>query len=547
MRRHAFLGHGLPFLLVPSLLITVACGPSNDPPGDAGIDAGVDAPADSPLPDGSPPDGATDGAPDAPEDALADQQAEGGSDAAQDAADADADSAADAEPDAPSDAASDAPPDAPYPPACGDGYRDITEECDDGLGTTSESRACTGQCQVVDRLAGSDSLVQQRWLGSSSAVASGATGHAIALVEQLEHPNDLQPRVTVVLFDMAGRRLGISSVEGVDFDVAPAIAALPDGDFALVVSQMGIDSEGLGLGLYRIPASGGDAELIDTVNESTAYGQHGPTLVWDGSELVVAWLDDSPSWNPQGSGRRVCVQRFDQALGRLGVETCFDEGVGWPSDLTIAAGSVSTAVAWRELRGYDDVIVVEGDGWSWESEALAATSAFESPALGWIDGQTLLVVATEGEGSQRAVVLEAGVEMSSFEVLASTSGLPRFEPSVAVTADGIYLAWSEPEEPPDGGWLPTLAEVWLQKLVWTGTDLDSSAQPMPLPREAAHQNGDQHRPLILPVQDPSQPAPGGALLCSWNDLTASNYLDQAQHGDVVIEVIPTPVVRGPVY
>lgn len=160
----------------------------------------------------------------------------------------------------------------------------------------------------------------------------------------------------------------------------------------------------------------------------------------------------------------------------------------------------------------------------------------------------MVVVATEGEGVQRAAVLEVGVELKAFEPIGTPFGLPRYEPSLAATSDGIYLAWSEPEAPPDGGWTMNLADVLLQKVVWTGADLDTSSQPaLQLPREHAHTTGDQHRPILVPVVDASQPAPGGALLASWNDLTASNYPDQSEHGDVVIELIPTPIVRGPVY
>jgi len=537
MRRHAFLAQGLSFLL-----IAVACGPSDDPSADGGADAGndigTDRGTDAPLPDG---------APDAPADAGPDVVADASFDALPDAPAPDApdapDDAADAL-DAPADSPADSPaPDAPYPPACGDGYRDLTEECDDGLGATPEPRACTETCRVVDRLASDDPLANMRWLASPQALASGPLGHAVALVEDV----DIGPRVVTVLFDMAGRRLGTSTVPDVGFEVAPAIAALPDGDFALIVSQMGIDADGLGLGLYRVAASGGDPQLVDTVNESTEYGQHGPSVAWDGSELVVAWLDDSPSWNPQGSGRRVCVQRFDDTLARVGSESCYVEGDGWPSDLAVASKASSTAMGWRELHGYDDIIVVQGPGWSWQSDPLEATVAFQPPALAWIDTDTLLVVATAGECEQRAAVLEAGVEVLSFDAVPTVSGLPRCESSVSVTPDGIYLAWTEPEAAPDGGWDPTLAEVWLQKLVWNGSALDASAPPMPLPRETAHQNGDQHRPVLVPVVDPSQPAPGGALLASWNDLSPGNYQDQAQHGDVVIELIPTPIVRGPVY
>ncbi|MFW5740488.1 MAG: hypothetical protein ACOC1F_08990 [Myxococcota bacterium] len=337
----------------------------------------------------------------------------------------------------------------------------------------------------------------------------------------------------------------MSHLDGVDFDVAPALAELPSGDFALVVSQVGVDAEGLGLGLYRVPSSGAP-EFVTVVNESTAYGQHGPVVTWSGSELVVAWLDDSPSWNPQGSGRRVCSKRFGSDLTVVANESCLDEAAGWPTDLAIATGA-STAIAWRELQGYDDVIVVEGDGWRWESETLTPTTAFEPPTIAWLDSNSLMIVATEGDGLQRVGVIDAGVALIPFDDVSSSSS-PRFEPTIARTPNGTYVVWSEPEPAPDGGWSTTLGEVWIQKISWTGSQLDlTSSSPLPLPRQSSHQVGNQHRPIIVAVSDAAQPAPGGAVLACWNDLTATNFQDQAPHGDVAMQLIPTPIVRGLVY
>jgi len=512
---------------------------------DAGQDAAEDvvdaAVEDAGTPEGGGPDGAADGG----QDAAIDQASDAFHDVGSDAVDAVADVVGDG---SVLDVADGSVIDAPWPPQCGDGYRDpVTEECDDGLGATPESRACTQACEVLDRLATTAAGAQERWVASPGALAAGPAGFAVAVVEHPEHPDDLEARLAVALFDMAGRRLGVSYLEGVGFDVAPTLAALPSGDFALVVSEAGIDAEGLGVGLYRVPAAGGDPEFVTVVNEAMAYGQHGPVVAWGGSDLFVAWLDDSPAWNPQGSGRRVCSKRFGSTLAVVGDESCFDETAGWPTDLAIAAGA-SKAIAWREMRGYDDVIVVEGNGWRWQSGPLAPTNAFEPPAIAWLDASALLIVATESDGVQRAGVLEGGAEVVSFDVVSSSSSSPRFEPSVAHTPDGTYMVWSEPESAPDGGWSSTLGEVWIQRISWTGSQLDlTSSAPLELPRQPSHQQGDQHRPVVVAVNDASQPAPGGALLACWNDLTATNFQGQAPHGDVAMQLIPTPIVRGPVY
>lgn len=392
--------------------------------------------------------------------------------------------------------------------------------------------------------------MQERWLGSAEASASGPAGHAVAVIEHLVYPNHHAPRVAVVLFDMAGRRIGTSHLAGVSFDAAPALAALPDGTFALVMSRVGLDAEGLGVGLYRIPATGGIPAFATVANESMAYGQHGAVAAWDGSALLVAWLDDSPALDPTSLGRRVCLRRFDTQLQPLGQEACFEESSGWPSDLRIAVRGSTHAVGWREADGYVDRIVVRSGLWgsasSWTSEELIPTAAQEPPALAWLDDDHLLVVATEGDGVQRATMLQNGLALGSFDEV--TTLVPRYEPILATTQDGVYLAWSEPEALLTGGWTATLAEVWVQKLDWTGSEIDWTSNPvLPLPRDPAHRLGDQHRPALRPVVDASQPAPGGALLACWNDLTSDNFTDQAEHGDVVVELIPTPIVRGLVH
>jgi len=37
--------------------------------------------------------------------------------------------------------------------------------------------------------------------------------------------------------------------------------------------------------------------------------------------------------------------------------------------------------------------------------------------------------------------------------------------------------------------------------------------------------------------------PSGALAAAWTDLSGASFTGQAAHADVVIELIPTPVVR----
>jgi hypothetical protein len=120
-------------------------------------------------------------------------------------------------------------------------------------------------------------------------------------------------------------------------------------------------------------------------------------------------------------------------------------------------------------------------------------------------------------------------------------GAPRARPTLARTSDGIYLAWWEPAEVPEGvtGWDPYFDELWLQRLSWDGFVLDISDEPIALPRDDVHRFGDQVMPSLAPVPN----WPSGALVAAWTDLSGKNFGGQATHADVVLSLIPTPVVR----
>jgi hypothetical protein len=101
----------------------------------------------------------------------------------------------------------------------------------------------------------------------------------------------------------------------------------------------------------------------------------------------------------------------------------------------------------------------------------------------------------------------------------------------ALCCDGIYLAWREPsaDPDPDAGWDPAYEELWLQRLGWDGVTLDTSAVPIPIPRMPWDQTGDQRKPSLTAVPYSS----GGAVFAAWNHVGR----------DVIIELIPTPVLR----
>jgi len=188
------------------------------------------------------------------------------------------------------------------------------------------------------------------------------------------------------------------------------------------------------------------------------------------------------------------------------------------------------------------VPVVRMPGGIWDSEPVPSPAFDETIALAELDAATVLAVYSDGLGVMRAAMIDAsGTDLGEAVVL--NPGGVRFRPALSTTADGVYLAWREPAIPPDQGepWDPAFDELWLQRLSWDGAVLDASAEPIALPRVPWHQQGDQARPALAAVPY----WPSGAVLAAWDDLTSTSYGSQAEHGDVVLELIPTPILRTP--
>ena len=76
--------------------------------------------------------------------------------------------------------------------------------------------------------------------------------------------------------------------------------------------------------------------------------------------------------------------------------------------------------------------------------------------------------------------------------------------------------------------------------MWDGQNLDASAAPISLPRHPAHTPGDQRLPSLVSV--PLGPAQG--VLAAWEDLLPANFEGHCPYTDVVLELIPTPILRN---
>lgn len=409
-------------------------------------------------------------------------------------------------------------------PGCGNAVREVDEECDDGLGGLVALRSCDPDCVVVDHLPEPDSETNERGLGTGRhPTAVGPSGHAVAGIEWAD-----PPRINVSTFDAQGQHVGFTHVEGVTEVAGPVIAALPDGSFALAYAALGVDGDGLGIALVRIPAAGGDPGPVTQVNEKIVFGQHSPDIIATPNGLAVAWQDNKPGYSPT-----VCHRRFNAQLAPSGSASCVPFDLVARTNVVIAEVDGSLLRAWTETGGVH--VVVDGG-----TDALLPFDGLGAPELAAVTGLDsihVLVVYTDTAGAQRAAVVhkQQGLIPSGVITL-NANGPERHTPAIATTSDGVYLTWSEANGPViDAGYGQTSQELYLQKLAWDGSTLSAVAPVLPLPRRQSHRLGDQHAPALA--------AHAGLLLAAWYDETNDNYAGECSHGDVAIELIPTPILR----
>lgn len=147
-----------------------------------------------------------------------------------------------------------------------------------------------------------------------------------------------------------------------------------------------------------------------------------------------------------------------------------------------------------------------------------------------------MVVYTEGCGVQKAAIFTDTAEVVSETVL-GTGAPERYEPSLAVTQAGIYLSWREPAQLVNSVWDPNFDEVYLQQHTWANNLLTPGAR-VKVPAGAALLRGDQANAAIVAVPLTEQ----GALLAAWEDWNP-NVIGHCKHGDVLMSLTVTPVVR----
>lgn len=533
------------------LLPVCSCAPDPNPnPGPSGGAAGVGGASGAGGGSGAPADASSDAsdasdAGDASEDAAGDAPPPDGS-------------TPDATVDAPwLDSHAESAPDAPLSQFCGDGIRDpVTEECDDGTDVNPPD-SCNAQCVVQDVLvvpsAGPTSSAKRVLGAGRHPVGAGAWGFAVAYVEYSG-----ASEVGVRLFDpdgVPGAVVSLSKDTTTLDEGHPVVASLGGSKLAVAYTDFGADGDGRGVALRVLDAPAGTAGPVVRVNTTTAFNQRDADLVWTGSELVAAWVDDSKLWP---NGLDVKFRTFGPSGAPTGAEQVLAGTTAHESHVSLAPAvgggtGAAWAAAWRSVTGTTEQIMARA-GTTMFSVAVAAPGpAPDQPALVNVGSGLWLLVFTEGGGAfgvprLRGAVLDVTSPgaVTSFALPplvaphATDPSLGQSEPALARVGDQVFLAWRSSAVPADAN----AEDLWLKQITITtdagGVTLGLSSPEIPLPRHAAHTFDDQRRPALA-----ATPLfPGGALATAWDDYGRVFGPTQGQP-DVVAELIPVPILRTP--
>lgn len=447
-----------------------------------------------------------------------------------------------------------APPVSQY---CGDGVRDpVTEECDDGNGTTGDS--CFA-CQVQDLVAGPPMAMSEagavtggRRLGTGRhPVAGGADGFAVAKVRDEQGSASL----TLSTFDPNGvplqKAIDVAAGTTPILDANPVVAALGGGKYAVAWTDFGGDGDELGIAMRTVDAATGALGPLGYANSATAFSQYDPDILRVGSTVVVSWMDDTDPIN----GPDLELRTFDTSLAPQGNQTVLANSAAAEGDVAFAPFEGSWAVAWRSASGGQEMLYAEAAGVQWTVGPILGGPADDKPALAELDANDLLLVFTEGTDPLdtgianvprlRGAILNTGMpgDTGKFDIdpqaspYAGDATIGQSQPNAVRAGNHVYISWRSAALTGDANG----EEVWLSRVDWDVPTATADIQPeIPLPRWPSHEPGDQRQPGLAPSLLPQ--GTGTALATAWEDY-GDNFGAKEGNPDVVVELIPTPIVR----
>jgi len=384
------------------------------------------------------------------------------------------------------------------------------------------------------------------------AVAGGADGFAVAKVR------DEQGSVSLTLstFDQDGvpldQAIDVAAGTTPMLDANPVVAALEGGKYGVAWTDFGGDGDELGIALRTVDGATGAVGPLGFANTATAFPQYDPDILRVGSTVIVSWMDDADAIN----GPDLELRMFDTSLAPQGAQVTLASTPAAEGDVALAPFGGSWAAAWRSASGGQERLYAEAGGVQWTVGPILGGPADDKPALAELDANDLLLVFTEGTDPLNTGIANvprlrgAILNMASpgdtgkFNIAplaspyAGNAAIGQSQPNAVHAGAHVYISWRSAAQMND----PTAEEVWLSRVDWNVSTATAVIHPeIPLPRWPSHQLGDQRRPglaaLLLPL------GTGTALATTWEDY-GGNFGAGEGSPDVVVELIPTPIVRS---
>ena len=470
---------------------------------------------------------------------------------------------------------------------CGDGVRDVEdEECDDGNANDSGD-SCTNACTVLDVLAVPGTVPDggvrppgRHLREGRHPVAAGADGFAVAFVQ----PDSVEPVVALTSFDANGVPTGtvtaLSNGTTPVLFASPVLAALPNGSYAAAWTDFASgfsggpsgDGDELGIALRGFEPATGTLGATTHANQHgagqpdrTAFSQRDPDILSVGNDVVVAWVDDANV----ASAPDVRFRIFDQSLTPRGPVQDLADTVAAEGSIALAPFKGGWAAAWRSSSAGNEVIQVVAYSnvappaatESWTVGPFLPAPADERPALAEMSDGTLLLVFTEGTDPGMTGVANTPRLRGAILRPSATGSTPWFDIDAldpdyfglwevaqshanAIAVNGrVYISWRTDRLLGDS----MGEELWLKEILCnpagqacTDPAPDLGMMEIPLPRQTLHREGDQRFPALA-----SSPlGPEGAVVAAWDDFgRVFGAIEGAP--DVVVELIPSPIVRLP--
>jgi len=414
---------------------------------------------------------------------------------------------------------------------CGDGFLTSPESCDDA--NHGNQDACSDQCQVTPELVDPRSPASNGVPLPSRTIGAGrhpmAAGCNVVGVTFADHTSE-PPALLLSTFDTVGNAGATTQFAHAQISTPdPGVAALPSGDFA--VAWTNFDDDELGISLQRIVPGAATQSKPIVVNESSAFSQSESDLIFDGTELVLAWVDSSNV----ATGPDLHYRLFSPELTPLTGDLTLAATGAAEDNVVLAAQNGHWAAAWRASSQGQETLEIQSGARHWTVGPFMPGKAEDRPDLTFLDATHLAVAFTIGTDPNKtgvanvsrlhAAVLDAAAPglTASFEVppardpYAALPAVGQSAPTLLLAPDHLLVSWRSDPLPGDA----LGSELWSRRVPFTvsGTTvtLDPTHVEVPVVQSAAQRAGDQDALRLLGTTL----WPSGGIASAWDDSSHS--------------------------